>query len=186
LNCLLDREAYDLIVGQRRFLAYKYLGLKSIKSVFSGKVNDISVKILSLTENMHRVELNHADKAEAITALYKKYKNDDRRVANELRLPLRTVRDYINIYERASKKAKRLLRDDKVTKADVKRAIEASQGDSEKADELLKQMTKLKLTKYEKSRLVELGKKHPRASALKIVAEASKPKIERVVILNLT
>jgi len=77
---------------------------------------------------MQRVELNHADTAEAITAMYKKYNKNDRKVAEDLGLPLRTVRDYIKIEEMASDYAKGLLRKRKVKKADVKRAIDAAQG----------------------------------------------------------
>lgn len=177
---------YELIVGQRRFLAHKKLGRRSIKAVFCGSVTDLSAKILSLAENLHRVELNHADKAQAITALYNRYKRNDRRVAKELGLPIRTVRDYIKIEERASRKAKGLLRERKVSKADVKRAIDAAHGDKDKADDLLSEMRKLKLTKYEKTRIVNLGRSHPRASAKTILEEAMKPKIERTLILNLT
>ncbi len=60
--------------------------------------------------------------------MYNKYKKDERKVADDLGLPLRTVRDYIKIEEQASPYAKRLLREGKASKADVKRAIIAAQG----------------------------------------------------------
>ncbi|MFQ5685950.1 MAG: ParB/RepB/Spo0J family partition protein [Candidatus Scalindua sp.] len=174
---------YELIVGQRRYLAHKKLGKKNILAVFRD-VGELDAKILSLTENMHRVELNHADKAEAITELYKRYDKDERQVAEELRLPVRTIRDYIKIEERATPKAKEWLRQGKVTKADVKRVIDAAQGDDKKADRLLEEIRNL--TRYERPRAVDFGKSHPKASADEIITAAKTPRLERTIILNIT
>jgi len=174
---------YELVVGQRRFRAHQAIPKKTIRAVFSGDIQDVEASILSLGENMHRVELNHADKAAAITALYVHYKKDERRVAQELGLPLRTVRDYIKIEERATPKAKRLLQRRKISKVDVKRVIDAAQGDANKADRLLSKMPYL--SKYEKTRAVEYSKEHPRASADKIIEEGKKPRLEHTIILNL-
>lgn len=174
---------YELIIGQRRFRAHLAIHKNTIRAVFFGDLQDVEAKILSLGENMQRVELNHADKAEAITALYVHYNKDDRRVAQELGLHLRTVRDYIKIEELATPKAKTLLRQGKVKKADVKRVIDASQGDADKANRLLDMIPHL--SKYEKSRAVDYGKKHPKASYDEIVKEGQKQRIEPVVILNL-
>lgn len=174
---------YELIVGQRRFRAHKAIGENTIRAVFSGDLTDVEAKILSLGENLQRVELNHADKAEAITALYLHYKKDDRRVARELGIHLRTVRDYIEIEERATPKAKRLLKQGDVRKPDVKRVIDAAQGDADKADRLLDKMPLL--NKYEKHRAVAYGKTHPKAKADEIIEQGQKSRRERTVILSL-
>jgi len=174
---------YELIVGQRRFLAHRLLGEKTIRAVFCGDVEDLEATILSLTENLQTLELNHTDKAAAITELYVRYDRDERRVARELNLHLRTVRDYIKIEEQATPKAKELLKAGKAKKADVKRAIDAAQGDPDKADRLLEAISHL--TKYEKSRAVNYGKMHPEAPAPEIIKEAKTPRIETTVILNL-
>lgn len=174
---------YELIVGQRRFLAHKLLGKDTIRAVFCGEVSDWDARILSLTENLHRLELNYADKAEAITQLYLYYDRDVRRVAQELHLHPSTVRSYVKIDEQATDKAKGLLRERKVTKKDVRRVIDAAQGDPEKADILLDEMPKL--TKYEKDRSVRYGRAYPEASAEEVIEEAKKPRIETTVILSL-
>ena len=41
---------YELIVGQRRFLAHERLNRETISAVFCGHVDDMQAKILSLTE----------------------------------------------------------------------------------------------------------------------------------------
>jgi len=178
------KPPYDLIVGQRRFIAHKKLDKKTIRATFRTGLDDTQAKILSLTENMHRVELNHADMAEAITELYKEYKNDIQKVARLLCRSPQTIRDYIEIEEQATPKAKEMLRQNSISKKDLKRVIIAAQGDSEKADRLIDEINKL--TKYEKDRAVDYGKTHQEASADEIINESMKPKREPTVILNLT
>lgn len=178
-----DNPPYELIVGQRRYHAHKIIPKDTILAVFYGDISDIKAKLLSLGENMQRVELNDADKAEAITALYLHYNRDDRRVASELGLHLRTVRDYIKVEEQATPKAKKLLRQRKIRKADLKRVIDAAQGDPKKADRLLKMMPSL--SKYEKDRAVSYGKSHPKASADKIIEKGEKQRLQSTVILTL-
>ena len=128
--------------------------------------------------------MNHADKAEAITALYVHCDRNERSVAQSLGLSPSTVREYIKIEEQATPKAKDLLRQGKVKKEDVKRAIDAAQGDEAKLNRFLDEMAPL--TKYEKDRAVSFGKSNPEAPIEQIIEEAKKPKLERTVILNLT
>jgi ParB/RepB/Spo0J family partition protein len=175
---------YELIIGQRRLLAHKAIDKETIRAVFSGDVTDVEAKILSLVENMHRAQLNQADKLKAITALYLRYGKDERRVAKELKLPLKTVRDCIDIEERATPRAKHMLRKRKIFKTDLKRVIDAAQGDPRKADRLLDKMPHL--SKYEKDRAVEYAISHPKASAGEIIAIGQTSKMQRTIILDLT
>jgi ParB/RepB/Spo0J family partition protein len=179
------KPPYDLISGHRRLAAHKLIpGVKFIKSTFRPHdYDDFRATVESLIENMQRVELNHADTAEAITEMYNKYKKDERKVADDLGLPLRTVRDYIKIEERASDYAKDLLRRRKVEKADVKRAIDAAQGNLKKADKLLDAMPDL--YGHEKKRAVDYGKDHPKAKADEIIREAKKGRIIKTVVLSI-
>jgi len=176
---------YELISGHRRLAAYKLIpGKKTIKATFKPpNYGDFKARVESLIENIQRVELNHADTAEAITAMYKKYNKNDRKVAEDLGLPLRTVRDYIKIEEMASDYAKGLLRKRKVKKADVKRAIDAAQGNLNKADKLLDAMPDL--YGHELKRVVDYGKEHPKASASQIITEAKKGRQLKTVILSI-
>jgi ParB/RepB/Spo0J family partition protein len=175
---------YELIVGQRRFRAHQFIDKKDICAVFAGDLDDIEARILSLGENMQRVELNHADKAKAITGLYLHFHKDLKKLKKELGLSLQTIRDYIELEQRATSKAKKLLKEGKLKKIDVKRAIDAAQGDDRKADKLLGKMADL--SKYEKERVVDYGKRHPQASAEEIIEKGPKPKHERTIILNIS
>lgn len=177
-----NKPPYELVVGQRRYRAHKKLKRDTIRAVFYGQANDLELKMLSLSENMQRIKLNYADEADAITALYKEFGKDARKVAKELGVSPRTIYEYVKIDAQATPKAKELLRKGQISRADVKRVIMASQGDPTEINKLLIDLPKL--TKYEKDRAVDYGKKE-KAPAAKIIEEAKKPRFERTVILNL-
>ena len=181
----LGDKPYQLIVGQRRFKAHQKLHERTIRAVFAGKIDDTQAKLRSLVENMNRVELTYADAADAVTALYKHFGRNDRKVHEETGMSLRKVRQYIRIEERASDRTKEKLRSGKVLPADAQRALDAAGDDSEKADELLQYIEEKKPTNYQKKRMVEYGTVHPRAPAKKVIEAALKPKLEQTVIVNL-
>lgn len=185
LRGIKDKTPYKLIAGQRRFLAHEQLNEKKIRAVFAGKLDGDQATLRSLVENLQRVELNHADAAEAITMLYKKYGKNERKVQRETGLSLRKVRDYINIEEQASTIMKKKLKQGKVTLVDVKRALRAAQSNIKKAEELLDYMEKYQLTKYQKKRIIEYGEKDKNVSAKKIIEDAIKPRVEQNIMVSL-
>lgn len=176
---------YDLIIGQRRFLAHKkILGYKTIKATFVAPMSDTEAKVRSLAENMCRTELTYKDVADAITDIYKFFRRDERKVAKETGLSLHKVRQYIYIEERASAETKRKLRERKVTPIDVQRALQAASDDVEKADVLLKQMQKY--DKYQKQRMVKYGQENPKAPVKEIITKAEESVVERQLIVRLS
>jgi len=175
---------YNLIVGQRRFLAHEKLGKDTIRARFVGQLTDVEATIRSLVENMVRAELNHADTAHAITRLYKNLGKNEKRVHAETGLSIRRIRQHIDVEERATPKMKEKLQKKKATLVDIQRVLRASAGDSKKAERLLDKIGEL--TKYQKDNLVEYGELHPGADADKIYLEAKKPKIERTIMVKLS
>jgi len=180
---------YQVMVGQRRYLAHKRLGKSTIKAIFENEKDKTRAILMSLVENMLRVDLNHADAAEAVTLLYKKYgKNDaaERRVAKDTGMSLQRVREYIMVEERATPEIKKKLREKKIKLGDVKRAMSASHGNMEKAERILDLMADFSLTGHEKKRLVEYGEENKDASADKIIKEAKKPRVEQTLLVSLS
>lgn len=176
------KPPYDVIVGQRRFLAHQVLGAESIKATFSGEIDNMNALLLSLSENMCRQEMNYEDTQRAITTLYNHFDKDERKVQAQTGFSIRMIRNYVRIEEQATEKIKDLLKKG-LSMADAKRAIDASQGDKAKADALIDEI--MKLTTYEKKRLVESSNKNPKASVDDLVKEAKKPKWEETIVLNL-
>ncbi len=176
------KPLYDLVVGQRRLLAHKHLEKRNIPAIFRPpRTSDFSARVESLVENVHRIPLNHADAAEAITEMYRHYNKSVRRVAQDLGLSEGTVREYIKIDEQASPRAKVLLGQGSVTKEDVKRVIRAAQGNMKKADYLLDHLPAM--NRYDKERMADYGKGHPRASRDEILKAAKKPRYQTTVLV---
>jgi ParB family chromosome partitioning protein len=174
---------YKLIVGQRRFLAHDHLNSRTINATFIKPMIEKDALLYSLAENMQRVELNHADKAEAITRLYNLYDKDEKKVAKELGKNINTIREYINIEEQATEKAKKLLKNRTLSKTDAIRILNASGGDKIKADKLID--TFKTLSQFEKKRAVEYGKSNPKATVEDIDTNAKKQKLQETIIVKL-
>lgn len=89
-------EKYDLIAGQRRFLACKKIGLKTIPSIIRNELDDTDATIISLIENVQRADMNPFDKAKAYETIYKKY-TDYKIVAKETGVSVATIKKYLTL-----------------------------------------------------------------------------------------
>ena len=176
---------YQLIVGQRRFLAHKKLKAKTIRAMVVKELSNNDAMIRSLVENVHRIELNHADAAKATTELYRRFGEDIKKVSKATGLSAYRIRQYVDIEALASEKTKKKLKAGNVTPTDVQRTLKAAQGNISKADNLLDLMDKYKPDKHQKNRLVEIGMSKPNASAKDIFDEALEPHVEESVMVPL-
>lgn len=92
-----DPDKYEVLAGQRRFLASKQLGHTTIKAIVRARPDDVSdSKALSLTENLLRTDPSRADTIDACTDLYQKY-GSVKDVADKTGLPERVVREYVKV-----------------------------------------------------------------------------------------
>jgi ParB family chromosome partitioning protein len=85
---------YGLIVGQRRFLACKKLGWKTIPAIIREVADDTDATTLSLIENVQRADMNPIDKAQAYRQIYDKYR-DYNDVARETGVSVSTIKKYV-------------------------------------------------------------------------------------------
>jgi ParB family chromosome partitioning protein len=185
-----ERDKFHLIIGQRRVRAFKELKKKGhsqfseIPSVIlSKKPDEESAKILSLSENIHRVELNRADIVEVISFLYKRYNKSANRVAKILGKSISYVYDHLKIQD-APNEIKQMLAKREIRKEDVKRVMEIAANDKDKMIRLAKEMKGL--TAPEKVRLVEVARQKPQAKPDEWIDDAKKPRIEEKMIVPLT
>lgn len=99
---------YEILTGQRRFLACKDIGAPTILAgVMDERVDEITAKVISVTENLVRRDLNRKDLIDACTFLYKKY-GTVKDVCDETGLPPNDVRDYVK-YDRLVSELKDLV-----------------------------------------------------------------------------
>jgi ParB family chromosome partitioning protein len=88
--------SYELIAGQRRFLACQKLGWSTIPAIVKDIADDTDATIISLIENVHRADMNPIDKARAYQRIYEKY-NDFKRVEKETGVSTSTIRKYLKL-----------------------------------------------------------------------------------------
>lgn len=91
-----DDGTYNLIAGQRRFLACKKLGFDTIPAIIREKMDDTDATIISLIENVHRADMSPIDKAKAYQKIYERYKDNDK-VARETGVSISTIRKYLTL-----------------------------------------------------------------------------------------
>ncbi len=89
-------DKYELVVGQRRFLAYRKIGWDTIPAIIRDELDDTDATIISLIENVHRADMNPIDKARAYQQIYDKYQ-DYRRVARETGVSVVTTKRYLSL-----------------------------------------------------------------------------------------
>jgi ParB-like chromosome segregation protein Spo0J len=135
-----------MLTGQRRFLAHKILKLKTIwAAVFDKKVDVITAKLISLTENLVRTELNNKDAIDVCTALYKHY-GSIKAVVEETGLSYPKVSKYIK-YDALMPELKKLVDAQTVPLATALRVQKAADWgdniDPKKAVALAKEMSKM-------------------------------------------
>jgi len=89
---------YEVIVGQRRFLAGRKIRHDPISCVVRDDVDDADAVTISLVENVHRADMNPLDKARALKAIYDRY-NSYPRVAKETSWSQTTIRRYLSLLD---------------------------------------------------------------------------------------
>ena len=102
LNAIIVRTRpdgrYDLIAGQRRFLACGKLGMATISAVVRDDLGDTDATVVSLIENVQRADMHPLDKARAYKGIYEQYGNY-RQVAKDTGVTVPTIRKYLYLLD---------------------------------------------------------------------------------------
>jgi len=182
--CPAEKGKYEILIGQRRFLAHQLLKRKLIPAaIFNKPVDAITAKIYSLTENLLRKQLNSKDLTDACTALYRKYGNA-KAVADATGLPYDDVRQYVK-YDRLHAKLRKLVDDRAV---DIKVALRAQDATEfsgkfkpEEAVKFAKEMARM--SGAQQTKMVKERREQPKASADDLIESAKTGgKITQIVV----
>jgi len=112
---------YEILTGQRRFLAHRQLNKPTIMAVILSEAVDENVaKAISVTENLVRRDLSQKELIDACTSLYKKY-GSIKAVCDETGLPQSKVQHYVK-YDRLLPQLKKMVDEGNV---DIKVALRA-------------------------------------------------------------
>jgi len=161
---------FEILTGLRRFLACKEIGAPTVlAAVMDKRVDEITAKVISVTENLVRRDLNNKDLIDVCTFLYKKY-NTIKAVCEETGLPYEDVTKYVK-YDRLIPELKEVVDKGDV---DVKVALRAQDAAAtggkmirSQAVYLAKEMSKMSGVQQKKVR--EEAQKKPEAGVLDVI-----------------
>ena len=168
-----EEGKYEIVTGQRRFLAHKELGKDTIlAAVLSERVDEITAKVLSVTENLVRRNLHSSDLIDVCTYLYKHY-GSVRAVCEETGLSNNRVSEYVK-YDQLIPKLREMVDGGQVKLEAALRAQRAAQAtgriDPEEATQLALEMDPM--SGAQRSAIVKARESDPDRSADDIIEEA--------------
>lgn len=92
----IEAEKYEILTGQRRFLAHQRLGRETITAaVLDERVEEEQAKAISITENLMRRKLSGKELIDGITYLYNTYGGSVEAVTKATGLSPNNVRQYV-------------------------------------------------------------------------------------------
>ena len=168
-----DEGKYEIITGQRRFLAHQELGKDTIwAAILSEHVDEITAKVLSVTENLVRRDLHSSDLIDVCTYLYKRY-GSVKTVCDETGLSYPKVSQYVK-YDQLIPELKGMVDGGEVKLDTALRAQRASQAsgrtDPEEARQFALEMDPM--SGAQRSAIVKARENEPDRSADDIIEEA--------------
>jgi ParB family chromosome partitioning protein len=185
-----EGDKFNLVIGQRRLRAFKELirrghsQFKEIPAIILLKKPDQEKsKILSLSENIHRVELNREDIVKIITYLYNKYNKSVKRVSRILGKQAGYIYDYLKI-DTAPQEVKEMYYSKMISKQDVKRIMELAPENKGDMIKLAKEF--VKLTPPERIRTVEIKKSSPEIKTDELIKKAKSTYTEEKIVVPLS
>lgn len=172
-------DKFEVIIGQRRTLAYKMLGEVEIPAIITSIQNDTDLLMKSFSENIHRLDLNYRDKMTVATHLKKIYNNSISEVAKHLGVSQSSVRKYLG-YADVPESIKEMVDAGKLSPSTALRIWQNILNE----DQAIRIAEKIIETQRSQDRnlLIELAKKYPDKSLDEIVELAKKSKFLKITI----
>lgn len=176
---------WEILTGQRRFLAHKHLKRDTITAaILDERVDEAEAKAISITENLIRRALSGAELIDGITFLYNKY-GSAKAVHEVTGIPYDDVRHYVK-YPRLMTELKKLVDDGEV---DVKVAVKAQDavdvGDGKpRADDAIKLARDMgSMSDAQRRKLVKERKENPEISVDDAIEQArTGSKITQIIV----
>ena len=175
---------YEILTGQRRFLAHQRLGKDTILAgILDERVDESTAKVLSVTENLVRRDLNSRDLVDVCTYLFKRY-GSIKDVAEETGLPTAKVSQYVK-YDQLIPELKEIVDSGQVKVPTALRAQQAASASGEvkavEAVEFAKEMAPM--SGAQQAKIVESRKADPEVTSEQAIEDAkSGGKITQVVV----
>ena len=169
-------DRYAVLIGQRRYLAAKQLGLDQIPAlILTHTPERVQATVLSLSENVQRRDLSQQDKTDACVYLREQLETNQA-VAEAIGVAPQTVRNWLG-YAAVPEPIKEMVH---IGGLSVQQAtnITKSIEDEETAIEIARRVSDV-VVKEERDRILESAKELPGRSAGTILRRASEKRAEK-------
>jgi ParB family chromosome partitioning protein len=167
-------KKFEVLIGQRRYLAAKQLGWDSIPARVQAKpLKELDAKVVSFSENIQRRDLAPQDKADACAYLMEKL-GEVRKVAEHLGITEQTVRKWLE-YAGVPDSLKSMVTAGRLTRP-VATRIALSVPDEKKALAIARRLVDLKPPKAQQDRILEAAEEAPSRSVEGIFRRAEQLK----------
>lgn len=169
---------YGLIIGQRRFLACKKLGMRKIPALITEVKNETELILKSFSENIHRADLGYRDKMSVATGLLSKLESVDK-VAACLGVSPQTVRNYLG-YSAVPEKVKEMVDKGKLSAYTATR-ISRQISEEDRAVKIAEKVVELPRAD-DRREFIDAAKRNPSESPSKVAEGVRKRKFSRITI----
>ncbi len=179
---------WEILTGQRRYLAHKYLKEQSITAaILDGHVDERTAKAISITENLIRRKLSGPELIDGVTYLYNMY-GTQKAVVEATGLPASAVRDYVK-YPRLIDPLKKLVDDGTVDIHGALKAQDASVNEDGKTDpetavKLAKEM--VPMSGVQRKKVIQARKKDPEKPIDDVIEDAKGASKATQVVATIT
>ena len=175
---------YEIITGQRRFLAHKELEKDTIwAAILNDRIDEMTAKVLSVTENLVRRDLHSRDLVDVCTYLYRQY-GSLKGVCDETGLSYARVSQYVK-YDQLIPELKGLVDQGQVKLDTALRAQRASRvsGDPDANEALQFALEMEPMSGVQQSAIVKAREGAPERSADEVIEEAKAGgKVTQIVV----
>lgn len=180
-----EPRKWEILTGQRRFLAHKQLKEDRIAAaVLDERVDESEAKAISITENLVRRKLTGQELKDGIFHLYNRY-GTIRDVVSKTGLPRDKVRDYVK-YPRLITALKKFVDEGRVDVNAAVRAQDASEDASGNIDEAMATTLALEMdgmSDAQRRRVTKDRKENPDRPVDEVVERAKSPaKITQIIV----
>ncbi|MFH1473465.1 MAG: ParB/RepB/Spo0J family partition protein [Candidatus Aenigmatarchaeota archaeon] len=182
-------KKFKVLVGQRRFTAFKELDYDTIPAIIINDIDNTSKRLISFTENISRSRLPYNDTIKVCDELFRNYRGPRstrlKRISEDVGLPLQTVVNYLS-YRIVPEEVRDLVDGGKIDRSQAYKLTSVFWPNSKKIVRIAKHM--VGMTKPEWENILDIGLEDKNAPFEEIMEESKKPsrkitvkiKIERI------
>ncbi|MEW5759777.1 MAG: ParB/RepB/Spo0J family partition protein [Candidatus Thermoplasmatota archaeon] len=170
---------FEIVCGERRWKACKVIGMSEVPAEIR-ELKDKEAMIISLSENIHREDLQPLEKAKAINNLRTKAKMSNKEISEEIGMPLPSVEDYLSLIE-LPKEVKKDIKEEAITFSHAREVAEIK--DKELQKKLVEKIKKKEIPSGRPTeKLISVVKKAPEHIKKAVIEDELNPEIGKLIM----